>query len=305
MRLLPTFRRALVACAIPLLPALASAQAASTPAQLPAPPLGVTGIVRFHADVPSKFVAARHVEVWLPPGYERGTARYPVVYMHDGQNVFAPATSYTKIDWAVDEVMTRLVAERRVRPAIVVGIWNTPKRFEEYMPEGAIDSARIRQAIAAGQKPELLADRYLRFMVEELKPFIDRTYRTRPGRADTYVMGSSMGGLISLYAVAQYPDVFGGCGCISTHWPAVDGVTVDWLRTHVPAPATHRLWFDHGTATLDTLYAPYQQRVDSIVRAGGYLAGKNWTTRVYPGAEHAERAWRMRVGDALEFLLGK
>jgi predicted alpha/beta superfamily hydrolase len=287
----------------------APARAAGQAAAAPELPLGVTGTVRFHADVPSRHVAARHVEVWLPPGYDAATGtRYPVLYMHDGQNVFAPATSYTRIDWGVDEAMTRLIAERRVRPAIVVAVWNTPARFQEYMPRKALDflpdSVRaVPQARA--QLDSVRSDQYLRFLVEELKPFIDRTYRTRPGRADTFVMGSSMGGLISAYALAEYPEVFGGAGCVSTHWPAAEGVMLPYLARALPAPGAHRLWFDHGTATLDSLYAPYQQRADSLLRAKGWTPGPRWTTRRYTGAEHSERAWRARIADPLVFLLGR
>jgi predicted alpha/beta superfamily hydrolase len=275
----------------------------------PAPPLGVTGTVRFHGAFPSRHVAARHVEVWLPPGYARDAGtRYPVLYMHDGQNVFAPATSYTGLDWAVDETMTRLVAERRVRPAIVVAVWNTPARFFEYMPRRALDhladSVRGMPQTRA-QTDSVRSDAYLRFLVAELKPFVDRTYRTRPGRADTFVMGSSMGGLISAYALAEYPAVFGGAGCVSTHWPAGDGVMIEYLRRQLPPPAGHRLYFDHGTATLDSLYAPYQRRADAVMRAAGYVEGRNWVTRVFPGAEHSERAWRARVEEPLVFLLGR
>ncbi len=273
------------------------------------PPLGVTGVVRFHGDFPSKYVAPRNIEVWLPPGYDHDPgARYPVLYVHDGQNVFAPATSYTKVDWGIDETMTRLVAERKVRPAIVVAVWNTPKRAQEYMPRKALASDSEIPSGIAGMPPfqgPILSDDYLRFLVEELKPFIDRSYRTRAGPADTFIMGSSMGGLISAYAVTEYPAVFGGAACLSTHWPAGNGAMVDYLRRALPPPASgHRFWFDHGTATLDALYAPYQAQVDAIMQAAGYTAGKDWVTRVYPGAEHSERAWRVRVAEPLMFLLG-
>lgn len=290
----------------------ARAQPAPPPrAAMPAmdPPLGVTGTVRFHGAFPSRHVAARHVEVWLPPGYARdGAVRYPVLYVHDGQNVFAPATAYGGVDWAVDETMTRVVAERRVRPAIVVAVWNTPARFQEYMPQAATayfpDSLRARPEVRA-QIDSLRADAYLRFLVEELKPFIDRTYRTRPGRTDTFVMGSSMGGLISAYAVARHPAVFGGAACLSTHWPAGNEPLVRWFGDALPAPGAHRLWFDHGTATLDSLYPPLQRRMDSTLVARGWRAGRDFRTRVYPGAEHDERAWRARVADPLVFLLGR
>ena len=278
---------------------------------IPGPPLGVTGTVRFHRELPSRHVAPRHVEVWLPPGYERdGSARYPVLYVHDGQNVFAPATSYAGVDWGVDETMTRLVGEGRVRPAIVVAVWNTPARLLEYMPARAIDAGVASGAIPTGipnfqaSRDSVRSDAYLRFLVEELKPFVDSAYRTRPERAHTFVMGSSMGGLISLYALAEHPRVFGGAASVSTHWPAGNGAMVDYLRTAPLLPAEHRVYMDHGTATLDSLYAPFQRRADSVLRALGFAEGRTWTTRVFPGADHSERAWRARVEEPLVFLLG-
>ena len=283
--------------------------ATSFPAAAQDPPLGVTGTVRFHGAFPSRHVAGRNVEVWLPPDYGRdASARYPVLYMHDGQNVFAPATSYGGVDWGVDETMTRLIAERRVRPAIVVAVWNSPARFNEYMPRKALASDSAVATGIAGWAPvkgPLLSDEYLRFLVEELKPFIDRGYRTRAGPADTFIMGSSMGGLISAYALTEYPGVFGGAACISTHWPAGAGAMVAYLRTALPAPASHRIYFDHGTATLDSLYPPFQLQADSAMRSAGYTEGRNWVTRVFPGAEHSERAWRARVAEPLVFLLGR
>lgn len=272
---------------------------------LPGPSLGVTGDRRMHRAFPSQFVAPRNVEVWLPPGYAaHPSARYPVLYMHDGQNVFDPSSSYTGADWAVDEWMTQLIAQRKVRPAIVVGVWNTPKRFEEYMPQKAV--AGDSMLVAPGRKMPtagLLSDAYLKFLVTELKPFIDRTYRTKTGPADTFTMGSSMGGLISCYAVAEYPQVFGGAGCVSTHWPENNGAMVDYLKRAMPDPKTHRIYMDHGTATLDAMYAPYQVRADSVMRSAGYVDGRNFMSRVFEGAEHSERAWRVRLDVPLMFLL--
>ncbi|HJW46870.1 MAG TPA: alpha/beta hydrolase-fold protein, partial [Lysobacter sp.] len=150
----------------------------------------------------------------------------------------------------------------------------------------------------------IVSDDYLKFVVTELKPFIDATYRTRKGRDDTFVMGSSMGGLISLYAVAEYPEVFGGAGAVSTHWPIGDGIVIDWLGAHLPSPRNHRIYYDFGTATLDAQYEPYQRRMDALMPAHGYVEGRNWTTRKFEGAEHSERAWRARVDVPLVFLLG-
>lgn len=272
-----------------------------------APPIAATGRVDSYQDVPSLHVPARNVDIWLPPSYGKVPGRrYPVLYMHDGQNLFDPALSYTGIDWDVDGAMTRLSAQGKVREAIVVGVWNTPLRFQEYMPRQPIGK---QWPAGAGDVPPIpveaiLSDDYLRFLVEELKPFIDATYTTLPGRDDTFVMGSSMGGLISLYAAAQYPQVFGGVGAVSTHWPIGDGLVIDWLGQHLPAPATHRLYYDYGTATLDASYAPFQARMDKLMLEGGYVEGRNWLTRRFEGAEHNERAWRDRLDVPLQFLLG-
>lgn len=262
-----------------------------------APALQATGHVDSYRDVPSAHVAARNVDVWLPPSYAtHPKRRYPVLYMHDGQNLFDPALSYTGVDWDVDGAMTRLIASRKVREAIVVAVTNTPLRGREYMPA---------KAVAPDARAQLLSDEYLRFLVDELKPAIDATYRTKPGRDDTFVMGASMGGLISAYAMSQYPGVFGGAGCVSTHWPAEDGVVIDYLATHQPERRTHRFYFDHGTATLDAQYAPYQQRMDAVLDGAGWRRGRDYESRVFEGAQHNERAWRDRVDVPLEFLLGR
>jgi predicted alpha/beta superfamily hydrolase len=267
---------------------------------------GVTGRLVDHAQFPSVHVAARNVQVWLPPGYASGAVRYPVLYMHDGQNLFDPARSYTGVDWGVDETMTRLIGEGAVREAIVVGVWNTPKRFEEYMPrkavgEGSRDSGIEEMApIAAG---DLLSDAYLRFLVEELKPFVDRRYRTLAGPQDTMIMGSSMGGLISLYALAEYPQVFGAAAGLSTHWPAGDGAVIEYLSASMPGPGLHRVYFDYGTRGVDARYAPFQARMDAVMRGSGYRPGRQWTTHRFEGAEHSESAWRRRLHVPLLFLL--
>lgn len=291
---------------IPLLVALAFL-APSAAADGAEPGYGVTGTVVRHEAFASREVAARNVDVWLPPGYDpAGSERYPVVYMHDGQNLFDPAISYGGVDWAIDEILTGLIATGEVRPAIVVGIWNSGMaRYAEYMPRKAVPSGRVE--FLEGQPgltaEQLASDRYLRFIVAELKPFIDRQYRTLPGRADTFVMGSSMGGLISAYAVSEYPDIFGGAACVSTHWPAGRGQVADYLAAHLPQPGAHRLYFDFGTATLDAGYEPYQRRLDAALRERGYTAGKDWVTLKFEGAEHSEKAWRLRAGLPLEFLL--
>ena len=176
------------------------------------------------------------------------------------------------------------------------------------MPRKPVTAAKVAIGVS-GVGPiasdAIISDAYLRFLVEELKPFVDTGFRTRPGRDDTFVMGSSMGGLLSLYAIAEYPDVFAGAAAVSTHWPAGDGIVIDWLAKHLHDPSTHRLYFDHGTETLDAAYAPYQQRMDAAMRQAGYCEGRNWITRRFDGAEHSEASWRERVEVPLLFLLGE
>ncbi len=271
--------------------------------------------------VASDHVAPRRVAVWTPPGYAEGDAAYPVIYAHDGQNLFDPATSYGGVSWEMDEAMERLVADGKTDGAIIVGVWNTELRFREYAPAAVLDALpdtlRPDREQTYGGKP--LSDAYLKFLVEELKPRIDNEFRTLPDRDNTFVAGSSMGGLISLYALTQYPDVFGGAGCLSTHWPLtlsddkladydtfgapIAAAFVEYLSAHPPSPQDHRIWFDSGTETLDAHYAPFQVSVDEAIEALGFAQGVNWVTKTYRGAAHNEAAWQARIDEVFLFLL--
>jgi predicted alpha/beta superfamily hydrolase len=286
---------------------LGAAAAQSTNSPIPLHPR-VTGTVEHIAPLESKFVDRRAVDVWLPPGYFSPAAksqRYPVLYVHDGQNVFDPATSFVGVDWGIDETMTQLIAEQKVPETIVVAIWNTPKRLNEYMPQRAIE--RVAESgldeMFRPVRRQPLGDAYLKYLVTELKPAIDARYRTLTNRAHTSIMGSSMGGLISLDAICEYPDVFGGAACLSTAWTVAGGVTTRELQSALPDPKTHRIYFDFGAETKDGRYEPLQQAVDAQMKGAGYTAGTNWITKSFPGEEHSERAWKKRVHEPLKFLL--
>ncbi|GAB2865666.1 alpha/beta hydrolase-fold protein [Hymenobacter ruber] len=289
--------------ALPLFAALIGADVPS-----PANP----GRLEHLADFPSKFVKARHVDVWLPKGYPQPGTRYAVVYMQDGQNLFDPKNAYGGVAWEVDSTLAALGPA--VRPCIVVGIWNTERRFPEYTPAKpyATMSAARRAQIEQERPGAPLSDAYLKFVVQELKPYVDKHFQTSPRRADTFVAGSSMGGLISLYAALEYPKVFGGAACFSTHWPLSlkenmpDFTTamVQYLDKQLPRSGKPKIYFDHGSATLDAWYEPHQLRIDSVMRAHGYNAS-NWLSRSFPGAAHNEAAWKKRVGPALQFMLGR
>lgn len=254
---------------------------------------------RRFANFPSQYVPARHVDVWLPPDYDQSDASYPVLYMHDGQNLFDADTAYTGVAWGVDEVMVRLISAEKTIPVIIVGIWNTANRFGEYLPQQPHGDQPLPDLVE-----KVDSDNYLRFLVQELKPSIDKTFRTQPTKPHTHVMGSSMGGLISLYALCEYPDLFGTAGCISTHWPIMASQFEPYLQHKLPDPATHRIYFDYGTKGLDAAYEPYQLRVDKLMEQAGYSRGKNWTTIRFDNADHNEQSWRERIHIPLQFILG-
>ena len=271
--------------------------------------------IRRHADFASQFVDPRHIDVWLPKDYQGSDKNYRVLYFQDGQNLFnSEWVYYTQTDWAIDETLQQLIDGGEVDDTIVVGIWNTPKRIAEYMPWDIYQatSDEYRAAIEKYLSIEPTSREYLRFVVEELKPFIDSNYRTKPGRDDTLMMGSSVGALISLYGVIEYPDVFGGAACVSTHWPSsmmVDNPAgnepvLEYLRRAIPPPGDHRIYFDFGTEELDSNYEPHQQAIDNVMLELGYEHGPLWQTRKFEGEGHSEIYWRERVHIPLKFLLG-
>lgn len=271
--------------------------------------------------VQSKHADPRRVVVWLPSSYRPKGRKHAVLYMHDGQNLFDKKTAGYGMEWEIDELLGELIRAKKVRPAIVVGIWNTPKRLQEYVPSKAFDGLPpdYRDKVRALYGGDPLSDGYLKFIVDELQPSINRRFNVRTDRANTAIMGSSMGALISLYAINEYPQVFGGAGMMSTHWPLFmrpDGKSVSddeyqvvssaferYLAPALPNPRTHRLYFDHGTETLDAVYARYQKRVDGVVARRGYRQGVNWLTRNFPGQKHNEISWASRVEIPLRFLL--
>lgn len=287
-------------------------------AQLPIPSSG--RIVRVE-NFSSKYVPSRNVDIWLPDNYTP-TKKYAVLYMHDGQMLFDSSITWNKQEWGVDETVTKLIQQQKIRECIVVGIWNGGKsRHPEYFPQKPFESLSIEnqklvydayrsggQSIFSGLA--ISSDNYLKFLVEELKPFIDKTYSTNSDASNTFVAGSSMGGLISLYAICEYPNVFGGAACLSTHWPGlfsmennpVPAVFFSYLKQHLPSPKQHKIYFDHGTETLDAMYASLQLEVDAIMKQKKY-SNSQWISRSWPGQDHSEKSWRSRLDVPVTFLL--
>lgn len=271
------------------------------------PGSGALGRLVYWTDVSSRNLGpTRHVEIWLPPGYDAGISRrYPVLYMHDGQNLFDPRIANTGVDWGVDEAVVRLVARGIIPPIIVVGVWSTAARATEYSPWHG-------------------ASAYARFLIEELMPRVNAGFRTLTGPQNTAVMGSSMGGLLSFYLVTHHPDVFGACGCVSTHFPLSEAVVARNFHgvAHVENPDTTpyiirdiaaglrvprgaRYWFDYGTQGPDADYGPTHEAVRAWLLRQGRVEGRDFVVRRYEGATHNEASWRARLDDPLTFLFGR
>ncbi len=279
------------------------------------------GTVQSYSSFPSQYVEPRQIDVWLPPNYSSEN-QYTVLYMHDGQMLFDSTQTWNHQEWGVDETMAKLQKNSYEVNCIVVGVWNTgPARHSEYFPQKPFEQLpqHFQDSLLniAKRNPQsylfskyIQSDNYLRFLTSELKPFIDSTYSTLKKTQNTLIAGSSMGGLISMYAVCEYPDVFGGAACLSTHWPGTSTVTnnpiptafLNYLRNHLPSPENHRFYFDFGTETLDALYEPFQVQADEILRNKGYNP-QNWITQKWEGADHSERAWKARLITPFQFLL--
>ncbi len=271
--------------------------------------------------IQAKGLPPQRVTIWLPPGYERSDTRYPVLYMHDAQNLFDPALSnYSKI-WKADQVMHAVSENGDIREHIIIGLWHPgAARYRQYLPQKLYDRAHdaLRKSMDehAGGEP-IMSDAYLAFIVDQLKPMIDRDYRTLTGRSDTSMAGSSMGGLISFYALGEYPDVFGRVAAVSIHWPLADpgkapaldpqiaALWKDYIVRDLGKPDGRRLWMDHGTETLDAFYPPYQVYIDTALAEAGWQQDHDFTSRTYEGAEHDEIAWNTRLPEIFRWLLSE
>ncbi len=263
-------------------------------------------------DFSSHYVPTRNIDIWLPDGYRESNS-YNVLYMHDGQMLFDSTSTWNGQCWQVGEVMTKLIEAKKIEETIVVGIWNIPElRTIEYFPRKAYDLLPAKLVNSLSKERLIQAptsDNYLKFITRELKPYIDSVYSTNTGIESTCIAGSSMGGLISMYAICEYPEVFGAAACMSTHWPGtfesnkeIPAAFKTYLEEYLPSHFNHRLYFDYGTETLDSLYRPYQTMIDSVMLTKGYTS-ENWITKEFVGHAHTETDWAKRLHIPLEFIM--
>ena len=257
------------------------------------------GQLRTFEEFPSNYLAnERTLIVYEPPGYETEVdRRYPVLYLHDGQNLFDAQTSAFGVAWDAHLTADRLISAGSIPPLLMVGIYNTPERIDEYT---WIDGGRD-----AGGRGNL----YGRFLFEEVKPFIDATYRTLPDRDHTGVGGSSLGGLISLTLAWQFPEFLSRCAILSPSlWWANGRILPDldqdheWMRSM-------RFWLDMGTreGASHSLYGAgltHTRRLAECFRQAGLRPELDFRYREIPDGDHCEAAWAARFDEVLQFLYG-
>lgn len=244
----------------------------------------IVGKVDYHKEVFSPILNnKRDIVVWLPIGYNpqrNPEKKYPVIYMHDGQNIMDPKTAYVGKDWRVDETVMKLIRQKKIKEIIVVGIYNSPDRLDEY------------SWTEKGQN-------YLKFIATELKPFIDSAYKTLSDKDNTAIMGSSMGGLISFYAGWHYPDVFSMAGCLSSSFYYNNDRSIKQVEEYAGQKKHVKFYIDHGEDG-----NVRGQRMFVELSKKGYVIGQDIDYFYSPGGEHNESEWAARLERPLLFFFG-
>lgn len=275
-----------------------SQQIAAAPIVNPLNP-NVVGDLRIHEFTSHIFRNRRNLRVWLPPGYdlpENSTQRYPVFYLNDGQNLFDPGTSFTGVEWQVDETADRLIRTKKIPPAIFVGIDNAGvERLKEYLPYRSLSPVVLRPQGA----------RYSAFLTKEVMPFVAEHYRTAKGPENTLLGGSSLGGLITLYVTITTPGVFGGVLIESPSlWVSNRQVLRD---ARPPRVWPHKVFLAIGTREVgreekDRQTVDNVRELERILRKSG-LDDRRLRVEIAEGGTHSEGAWAARFPGALQFLL--
>ncbi|MBK6678753.1 MAG: histidine kinase [Ignavibacteriales bacterium] len=246
----------------------------------------ITGNVEYIRNLGEGEILPRDVIILLPDGYDKSNHHYPVLYMHDGQNIFDPSTVGFGVDWQVDEALDSLNRQGVVKDMIVVGINNSVNRSAEYShsPLGAA---------------------YMKFVTQKVKPLIDSLYRTKPGREFTWTAGSSMGGLISFMLLWEYNDIFSIAGSFSPAFKIAEFDYVSIVKKTSQPKRNFKLYIDNGGMGLEALLQPGIDKMISTLEELGYKRDSDFFVTIDPEAEHNEAAWAKRIPNFLMKMFGK
>ncbi len=271
-------------------------------------------------DFDSEYVSSRHIDVWVPENYS-DDKDHQILLMHDGQMLFDSTTTWNKQEWGVDETLSQLLKTDSINSTIVVSTWNVfEDRHSDYFPQKPFDnlneetknklidynksnSDRLFQKL-----PQ--SDNYLKFLVQEVIPFVKTHFSVSDQPQSITVAGSSMGGLISFYALCEYPDIFGKAICMSTHWPGAmpfednpfPQTYFEYLDDKLPQLNKHKFYFDFGTETLDELYPQYENQLNQLFAKHNF-DGNNFKNLKFEGDAHDENSWRKRLHIPFKYML--
>ena len=247
----------------------------------------ITGKVKYYKNISGKNINPRDIIIWLPPDYNYNTLkRYPVLYMHDGQNIIDPATSFNGVDWQIDETADSLIKCNKMKEIIIVGIYNTKNRTAEYSYS---DSGYA----------------YINFIINELKPFIDKTYRTIPNCENTITMGSSMGGLISFMLAWEHPEVFSGAICFSPALKVAEFDYLPFIEKYNGPEKNIKFYFYNGGVGLEKEIQPGLDEAIKLLIRNGYKDGKDFEYYIDSTGGHNETSWAKNSPSALLFFFRK
>jgi enterochelin esterase-like enzyme len=269
----------------------------------------------------SAYVRARRIQIWVPRVATK--RRLKTIYMLDGRNLFERERSAFGDIWDAHSILSSLMSAAVVEPTLVVGVDHGVERESEYAPEKAVSALRpeLRKLLGTNQQV-FAAEMHLKFLTNEVRPFVEKHFNVSLAAHDTNIAGASMGGLAAAYSFCRAPHVFGGAACLSTHLPLagtspeyeaasatqkdeIAQAFIGWLAKNLPTPdRRRRIYFDHGTeGQLESRYGAYQKRVNAALEERGYRDPTHFMSRVYQGADHSERAWRTRLHVPFKYLL--
>ncbi len=247
----------------------------------------ITGTVEYIRNFESEGLEPRDIIIWLPPSYDSVIHKcYPVLYMHDGQNIMDPATSSFNVDWQLDETADSLIKADAINEIIIVGIYNTFNRRSEYSPNDT-------------------GYRYMDFIAHELKPFVDKNYRTKPEPEFTAVGGSSMGGLISFMLAWEYPDIFSKAACLSPAFIYNELNYVKTVNSYIGPKKPILFYIDNGGIDLEERLQPGIDEMIKVLDEKGYKIDEDYFWYKDDNAVHSESAWAQRVWRFLELFFSK